>query len=164
MIELLPRENYAERQGMVEEAVRHAEAHRAPGGAGWTQIFVAPAAEVSIEIRAITLAALADILGPDWKRCSAVSTGYSSHRDDCLNAFAFRPAKLREDPWNVVYGTFNRDRVSSLCVTHCERPLMPALHRLGTTFQLMLCDLWQDLVIDLADPAALACYVDRDNE
>jgi hypothetical protein len=40
---------------------------------------------------------------------------------------------------------------------------MPVLHRLGTTFELILCDLSQDVVVDLADVVALARYMPVDD-
>jgi hypothetical protein len=146
MIELLPRENYAERKAMVAEA------------SAQTDLFVAPAAEVSIDIRNITLAAFADLLGPEWMRCARVTSGYSADREDCANAFAFRPI-ARNANENVFYGTCDDERITDLFITDCGLPIMPALQRLGTTFQLMVCDLWQDVVVDLADPVALAGYV-----
>jgi hypothetical protein len=164
MIELLPRENYAERKAMVAEATAHGEEHRAPGGAGWTDLFVAPAAEVSIDIRKITVATLGELLGPDWTRCDGVTHIYGAAGEDIANTFAFRPTQSKANG-NVFYGTHEADRVVDLFVTECELPIMPVLHRLGLSFQLMLCDLWQDVVVDLADPAALAGYVsDNDDD
>ncbi len=162
MIELVPRENSAGRRTMVQDAAAHREAHRAADGAGWTEIFQAPAAKVSIEIRGIRLSALADALGADWRRCTRVRSGYSPHYEDCGNAFAFRPPA--EHGWCVIYGTFRDDVVTSLYVTYCELPIMPALHRLGTMFELILCDLWQDIVVDLADAAALTRYMPVDDD
>jgi hypothetical protein len=161
MIELVPRENYAERQNVVATAAAHGEAHRAPDGVGWTALFIAPEANAGVAIRGITLAALTDALGPDWQRCSRVTTGYSSYREDCPNAFAFRPPERSR--WNIVYGTVRAELVTSLCVTRCELPIMPVLHRLGTSFELILCDLWQDVVVDLADVVALARYMPVDD-
>jgi hypothetical protein len=162
MIELLPRENYAERQNVVDQAAAFSEAHRAPAGIGWTDVFVAPAAKLGIASRGITLAALTDTVGPDWRRCRRVTTGYSSHVEECPTAFAFLPPQ-RDANWNIVYGTHRDELVTSLCITHCELPIMPVLHRLGTTFQLMLCDLRQDAVVDLADVVALARYMPIDD-
>ena len=166
MIELLPRENYAERQKMVDAAAAHAEAHRAPSGVGWTAIYVAPEAKTPISERGITLTALAEALGPGWRRSPRVTSGYSSYVEEVTSSYAFRPPE-RHHNWNVIYGKAQGELVTSLCVSHCEPPIMAELHRLGTTFKLMLCDLWKDVVIDLADPVALARYVshnDSDDE
>lgn len=166
MIELLPRENSAERREMVIEAQAHGEAHRAPGGIGWTEIFVAPTAAVQLGVRNINLAAMAELLGPDWQRYARVTSGYSSYVEDCPSSYAFRGP--RGDGYkNVVYGTFKDDVVTSICVTRCGPTLAPVLFKLGTTFQLILCDLWSDVVIDLADQVAIARYVavdDSDDE
>lgn len=167
MIELSPRENYAERQQLVAAAVAHGEAHRAPSGIGWTAIMVAPEVEVKLVTRQITLAALVDVLGPGWRRCRRVTTGYGSQQDECTNAYAFRPP-IAVGPWNVVYGSLaGGDIVTSLFVSHCELPIMAELHRLGTRFSLILCDLRRDAAVDLADPVALARYLrcdDSDDE
>ena len=163
MIELLPRENYAERREMVAEAQAHSEAHRAPDGIGWTQIFVAPAAAVELTVRDVKLAALAELLGPDWQRCGRVTSGYSSYVEDCPSSYAFRGP--RGDGYkNVVYGTFKDDAVTSICVTRCGPMLAPVLFKLGTTYRLILCDLWSDVVIDLADQVAIARYVDDSDD
>jgi hypothetical protein len=163
MVELLPRENYAERQKVVAEATAHSDAHRAPGGVGWTAIYVAPEAKVPISARGITLAALAEALGPGWTRCARVTSGYSTYVEEATSSYAFRPPE-RHHNWNVIYGVFRGELVTSLCVTHCELPITPVLHRLGTTYQLMLCDLWKDEVVDLADPVALARYIQADSD
>jgi hypothetical protein len=159
MIELLPRENYAERQQMVQAASEHSEAHRAPDGVGWTDMFVAPAAEVSIDLRGIQLSALATALGPGWQRAPSVSSGYGTMREEAVNAYAFR------GPHDCTfYGTISGDRVTSLCVTRCDVAISAELHRLGTTYQLILCDLWTDVVVDLADHVAVARYVELDSD
>lgn len=163
MIELLPRENYAERQKVVAEAAAHSEAHRAPGGVGWTAIYVAPEAKVQLAVRGITLGALAEALGAGWQRAARVTSGYSTYVEEATSSYAFWPPE-RHHNWNVIYGNAADGIVTSLCVTHCELAIMPVLHRLGTMFELVLCDLWRDAVVDLADQVALARYIPTDSD
>jgi hypothetical protein len=163
MIELVPRENYAERQKLVDKAAAHGDAHRAPGGIGWTRMMVAPSVRTTIEARGIALPALAELIGPDYYRCARLTSGRWGTQDgDPMTGFAYRP--IADDrPWNVLYGSCRDELVTCLCVTHCELPIMPVLHRLGTTFELILCDLSQDVVVDLADVVALARYMPIDD-
>jgi hypothetical protein len=154
MISLEPDENRFERTRVVNEARAHGEAHPAPDGIGWTNIYVAPAPPVALETRAIALAALRDALGNAWLAVGNVVTGYSSHREDVAGGYAFRLGEAHA----VIYGTAGA-HVRSINVTRCPPEIAATLHRLGTTFRLILCDLWADQVIDLAALPAIERYL-----
>jgi hypothetical protein len=157
MISLEPDENRFERARVVDEARRHGDAYRAADGIGWHQLNVVPPAPVSVAVRSITLAALQAALGDGWRAAGKLVTGYSSHREDIATGYAFC---CNADA--TVYGTVEGDIVASINVTRCPPQIADALHRLGTAFRLILCDLWIDQVIDLANAAAIARYVADD--
>jgi hypothetical protein len=163
MIALEPRENLAHRQRTIAEAIAHADAHRTPGGF-YDAMYIAPAPEVDLAVRNITLDALAALLGPAWRRYDRVASGYSSYREDVPEAFAFHLAEHVDDlpdgsPAPVFYGTIANGVVTSLNVVHPCDVIAGALAHLGVTLQLIVVDLWRDSVIDLADAAACAQYL-----
>jgi hypothetical protein len=158
MISFDPDENRHDRQRVVADAAAHGEAHRAPGGIGWTEIYVAPAAAVEIAVRAITIDALREVLGSAWRSYDRVRCGYGRPPYPVIaNAFAFGTAAA------VVYGT-NRPHVTSLCLARADRAIVDVLHRLGTTFRLVLTDLWRDEVVELANRDAVDRYLAADDD
>jgi hypothetical protein len=162
MVALEPRENLAQRERTIAEAVAHADAHRTPGGF-YDAMYVAPEPEVDLAIRAITLDTLAAHLGPAWRRYDRVASGYSSYREDVTNAFAFHLVQYFEvlpdgSPAPVFYGTIESGVVASLNVHHPCDVIAGELARFGAAMQLIVVDLWRDSVVDLADTAALAQY------
>jgi hypothetical protein len=160
MVALEPDDNRFERAKVMAEAHAHGEAHRAPGGVGWTEIYVAPAPPVALLERAITLVALRELLGAGWHAATKVSTGYSSYSEAIDTGYAL----WRERDDGVLYGTTDDSKLVSLNVTHASAALADTLHALGTTFRLILCDLWRDQVVELANAAAVAAYAAGDGD
>jgi hypothetical protein len=160
-ISLEPAENYADRARVVEEVRAFGEAHRAPGGIGWTDIMIVPASPVSLAVRAITLDEVRAALGPGCLECTEITTGYSTYRETVADGFAFRCSD--EVHWDVIYGCVTDGVVTQLHVTHATSALADRLSRLGTTYRLILCDLGQDRVIDLARRADLDRYLADDD-
>jgi hypothetical protein len=159
MISLEPDENRFERTRIVNEARAHGDAHRAPDGIGWTDIYVAPAPPIALATRAIAMAALRDVLGDGWRAAGKVVTGYSSYRENIARGYAFRMSDERA----TIYGTVDGDAVASINITRCPPEIADTLYRVGITFRLILCDLWTDQVIDLASPPAIARYLSADS-
>lgn len=153
MISLVPAENRADRAAVVEAAAAHGEAHRAPDGAGWTAMYVAPSPPTEIDVRKITLDALGAALGSSWQPVAGLTTGYSSHREDVGTGYAFQ---LPDGP--ALYGCTAGGVLSQLHITHINHSAADTLHQLGSTFGLILCDLWRDAVVDLADRSAIDAY------
>jgi hypothetical protein len=153
MISLDPDESRVDRERVVAEAAAHGEAHRAPEGIGWTTMYVAPAPAIEIAVRALSIDALRAALGPDWHAYDRVLSGYSSSYEVVKHAFAFSCATC------VVYGNTDGARVTHLCITRCVLEIADVLHRLGTTFRLVLTDLWRDSVVDLSDRDAIDRYI-----
>lgn len=156
-VSLEPDENRNDRARVSEEVRAFGEAHRAPGGIGWTDLMVVPASPVEITVRRITLPALRELLGPTAIETAEVTTGYASHREPVTNAFAFRCSG--EPFWNTLYGCVRDGTVTQLHLTHATPMLAPALHRLGSAFRLILCDFSRDGVVDLAQRAAIDRYL-----
>lgn len=150
MIELVPVENRVQSEAVVAEARAHGEAHAAPEG-GWSAVYVAPSPEVGIEVRRITLAALQECLGGEWRAHAGVDSGYASLREPVASAFALT------DGSSVVYGSLAGELVSSLCTVPAEDARW--LGRLGSAWRLVLVDLWRDEVVDLADSTAIERYL-----
>lgn len=154
MVSLVPAENRADRTAVVEIARAHGEAHRAPDGAGWTDIYFAPPPPTEITARKITLEALGAVLDTRWSPVARLVTGYgSSYRKHVETGYAFQ---LPEGP--VLYGCLVDGIVSELHIFRCRPAAADTLHRLGFTFDLILCDLWSDQVVALADRPAVDAY------
>jgi hypothetical protein len=158
-LELEPRENLGDRQRMMAQSNAFSDAHRAPGGIGWTDVYVIPEAAQSLAIRGITVDALAAVLGASWHRVARVTTGYSSAVWDCPNAFAFRPPTRKR--WGTLYGSHDQAGViTDLMFTHVTRAESDVLRVLGRHLALILVDMRQGEVIDLGDEAAIARYIE----
>ena len=153
MISLELDDNRFERARVVDEARKFGEANLAPDGIGWTAINVVPEPPVAFASRGITYTALCEVLGPAWQPYASMVTGYSTHREPLPNAYAFALAEHGQ-----IYGSRDGDVLKSLNITRRSPALADTLHRLGTTFRLILCDLWQDVVIELANRDAVARY------
>ena len=154
-LDLEPRENLIDRRRMMGEANAFSDAHRAPGGIGWTDIYIIPEAPQSLAIRGITV----DALAATWHRVARVTSGYSSMTWDVRNGFAFRPPS--REHWGTLYGARNdADIVTDLMFTHVTRAETDQLRMLGRDFDLILVDMRQGEVVDLRDEAAIARYIE----
>lgn len=156
MIELAPLENRLQSEHVVSEAREHGEANRAPDGVGWTALYVAPQPAIKLAVRGIRVDELAAALGSSWRRYARVESGYSSYRESVSDGFAFTDGR------DVVYGTLDAERVATLCVKEASITLRGTLLLLGTTYRLLLIDLWRDHVVDLSDEGAIDRYLASD--
>lgn len=160
MISLELDDNRFERARVVDDARKFGEANLAPDGVGWTAINVVPEPPVAFASRGITYAALCEALGPAWQPYASMVTGYSTHREPLPNAYAFA---LKGHA--ALYGNVEDGVITSLNVTNRSPGLAETLHKLGTMFRLILCDLWQDVVIELANRDAVVRYcADSDDD
>lgn len=157
MIALEPIENLGDRREVVAEAAAHAEEHRAPGGLGFTALYVAPAARVSISIRGLTLDALAATLGSAYTRYESMTSGYSTYREDVMAGFAFRRGEARY--LDTVYGTVKDGVIVDLNLARVSRASRDTLMALGSAFRLMICDLWCEAAIDLCNHVEVERYL-----
>lgn len=157
-----PEENRFDRKRVAAEVRAFGEAHRAPGGIGWTDLMVVPPPPLDISVRSISTSMLRIYLGPSVFACTEVTTGYSTHVEPVTNGFAFRCSS--EHYWDVVYGIEKDGVVTQLSLTHGTPAIAEILRRVGTTFRLILCDLGRDDIVDLADRAAIDRYLAGDAE
>ena len=156
------RENIVERTQTAAEVRDFAETHRAPNGLGWTDIAVVPAAAIPLTVRRLTLAALREVLGPGVQQLGGVRCGYGNATEPVVNGFAFACARVAgrdpTDDWNILYGIAKDEQVVQLHLTFGTPAIAPLLHRLGTTFGLILFS-GHD-VVDLAVRAAIDHFLD----
>jgi hypothetical protein len=168
MISLVPVENAGERERVVEEAHAHGEAHATPNGS-WSKLYVAPAPAVEIAARGITFDALRAALGDGWVAFDEVSSEFIDYPGISQTPFALRGRETElvdGDHENVVYGLLDGVTVRQLCLTRCRPPMTDVLHRLCTTFRLIISDLWRNEVVDpdAGDPAVLGRYLAPESE
>jgi hypothetical protein len=153
MIEFAPLENRLQSEHVVSEAREHWEVHRAPDRAGWTTLYVAPGPAIKLAARGIRVDELAAVLGASWRRYARVESGYSSYRESVSDGFAFTDGR------DVVYGTLAGERVATLFAKDASTTLRDTLLLLGTTYRLLLIDLWRDHVVDLSDEGVVDQYL-----
>jgi hypothetical protein len=160
MIDLLPVEDRPHAEASAREAEAFAEAHRAPGGAGWTAMYVVPAPPNGIAARALDLPSLGALLGPAWHAYDGIDSGYSSYREEIGSAYALT------DGHSVLYGNVDGRGLITGLHLHGPDPASAAdLVRAGAALRLILVDHWSDQVIDLADRPRVEEYLtDTDDE
>jgi hypothetical protein len=87
-------DDYCQQQLLPAEAIEHVEkelknvrefaaGHRAPGGIGWTDIYVRKDAPVELRVLKITRQQFGEIVSAILPPFDIVYTGYSSHRGRC---------------------------------------------------------------------------------
>ncbi len=156
MLDIVPAENRFESAAVAKEAEAHAEAHRAPGGVGWTGMYVIPPPRVSLAERKLALDDLRSLLGPDWRPVARVESGYSSYREECRSAFALT------DDVHWFYGTIEDGRITQLCLRKESASLLGVLVSLGRTRRLILNDWWQNVIVDLSDMESVRSWLARE--
>lgn len=156
MIDLVPVENAAEAARSAVEADAHAEAHRAPGGVGWTAMYVVPAPSVALRARGLTLADVRATIGAAFAAPRAVTSGYSSYREELPRSFAL------EGGGGILYGSTGDDGVVTglhVYVVGEEPAFADGLEALGRAHRLILLDWWRHTQVDLTDGDAVARWI-----
>jgi hypothetical protein len=87
--QLLPRGAGAYAEAEIKRIGEFANAHRAPGGTGWTDIYVRQEAPVELRTLGIDRALFAQTAAPFLPPFDVVYTGYSSHREECKKTAAW---------------------------------------------------------------------------
>lgn len=153
LIELLPRANAARCQQQLTQKDDFAAAHEAPGGIGWTDMYVVPPPDVPLSTLEIDVAALDACVPETIPGCSNVTTGYSSHREPCVRtrAFCFSPA-LKSDMlfvhWNES-GIVESAWFSGLPDEVDRGPLLEALRNIAKRWDLILVSWTRSYVVGL---------------
>jgi len=153
-VSLEPEENRFQRARVDAEVRAFSDAHRAPGGLGWTDMMVVPPAPIALVERAIPFEALKEAIG---REPLALATGYSSHVEPVTDGFAFRCSA--EGYWDTLYGCTKDGLVTQLHLTFGTEAIAELLHRLGTRFRLVLSDPGRGGVIELSSRAAVDRYL-----
>lgn len=88
-IEVLPVSNWDFCARQIGEINTFSEQHRAPGGMGWTDVFMQK--EEPAKLASLTLGAdvVSRALSQDIPKFDRVTTGYSSHVEECRDTLAF---------------------------------------------------------------------------
>jgi len=87
--ELLPREALAFADAEIKKIGEFANAHRAPDGAGWTDVYVRQKPPVTFRTIGMTKENFGTIISPHLPPFDLVYTGYSSYRERCRKAAAW---------------------------------------------------------------------------
>jgi len=98
----------------LQEIARFSVQHEAPGGAGWTDVYVRPAAPASVADLAIPFAPAVDALGRRLARIEQVATGSTTSPQVIHRARAFGPSPLTAV---VLYGGEGLRLVASIELT-----------------------------------------------
>lgn len=165
-VEFLPLgawEHCAQQLGRIEE---HSAQHRAPGGQGWTSIYVRESAPVSFEGLGVTLAELDAALSPHLPSTDEVTTGYSTHREPIARARAWVVSG-----YAALYAGWKEDGrvrylfyVPSYVPPEKHAPFLAALKALAALRPLLLVDWNTDALFKLDDTEALQRWVQGDDE
>jgi hypothetical protein len=153
MRDLVPEENRFRAAAGTEEARAFGEAHRAPDGVGWTDMFVTPDLPISYSQREVTLTALRALL-PELTLCQRFFTGYSTYREELKRSFAMVGEA------GAIYGSLDGARVTRLMLADCDEAIAPLLVRLGRAHRLVLVDWYRDEVINLSDERAVTAWLE----
>ena len=87
--QLLPREAAAHAEAEAKKIGEFADAHRAPGGLGWTDIYIREEAPVELGALRIQKELFAETVAPFLPPFDVVYTGYSSYREPCTKTAAW---------------------------------------------------------------------------
>jgi len=163
MISVMPAENLMWARRVAGEAAAFGEAHRAPDGAGWTEMYVIPEEEHSISEKGIRLDDLRELIGGRLVEADGVTSGYSSQVEMIKNGFAFGESN---GDVGAFYGNVEDGLIVRLEVIRPDWEDEGAvgmfgemLGELGERYGLMLADWWWDMVVDLRDGEAIGRYL-----
>jgi len=87
--EFLPRAMSDYATSELGKIAEFADAHRAPGGLGWTEMYVRPAAPLELATLGIRRDDFAAIVAPAFPSFDSVWTGYSAYRAQCKRTAAW---------------------------------------------------------------------------
>lgn len=140
--ELLPLAAIEFCRQQISEIDDFAAAHQAPGGVGWTDMFVREESPQPLVKLRIPVATLRDTLTESLPEIPVVYTGYSSHQETCKHTlgFGFDAACVVYAEWN------NEDLVTSIWTglftsdANELRRAVDALQRLGRQYPLLYVD------------------------
>ncbi len=163
MITLLPAENRARTEATAQEAAAFGAAHF--DGTSWSAVYVLPEPDHPISGRQIPFDELTALVGVGLVPAQAVLSGYTSQWDECERCYAFGRAYGGK---GALYGYQAEGIVMDLHVISpngddaAVAGFTDLLRALGQRYDLILVDWWQDRMVELRDPAAVAAYLQSD--
>jgi hypothetical protein len=162
MIDLLPSENFEEILRTARKAQTFGEEHF--DGFGWTDMYVLPPPTHPLSLKAFPLNELQAMLRERFLPASIVQSGYSSYREALPNCFAFLEAEKAD---GAFYGVQENDLVTRLHLLPCNEGnrdsitcFIDILHTLGTKYDLVLADWWNNKIIDLRERNMVIQYLE----
>ena len=160
-IEVLPISNWEHCAAQIGEIESFSKVRRAPGGIGWTDMYVREENSSSLHDLGISRTTFASALCEALPECDAVYTGYSTHREKCEQTAAFGNSTEV-----AVFADFGKDDVVehiwlALDVTEQDEVelMLKAFHALGTLSDLLLVDWGWGVLSPLNDGDALKRYM-----
>ncbi len=159
--ELLPRGAAAHAEGEVNKIGEFADAHRAPSGLGWTDIYIRKEAPVKLRALGIEMEVLAQTVSRFLQPFDLVLTGYSSYRKRCNDTRAWGRSEgcalfAKWDQDGIVSHIwaefFDQDEASILAATQ-------AVAALGRLYPLVYVDWAYGYTCDAADEDSFAAML-----
>jgi hypothetical protein len=156
--QLLPRAAAEHVELEIRKSNEFADAHRAPSGFGWTDVYAIQDAPVELCSLKITRELLAGAISPFLRPFDIVYTGYSSHREKCRTTAAWGTsercalfANWKSDGiiTNIWTNFFDDDKASILAATE-------SVAALGKYQPLVYVDWAWSYTCDVADKNAFA--------
>jgi hypothetical protein len=160
-IEILPISNWEHCVSQIGEIESFSEAHRAPEGEGWSEMYMrkenlSTLLELNVS-RTVLTTALCEAL----PECDTVYTGYSTYREKCDHTTAFACS-----PQVAVFADFNKDNITehiwlTLDVSEQDEleSIMNAFHALSMLGDLLFVDWGWGVLNTLAETEALKLYL-----
>lgn len=138
-----------------------ADAHLAPGGLGYTAMYVRGEEPAKLRDLGLALDAVEACIGPALRRAHTVLTGYSTLREPCARTRGYVLADYAAlyvgwDEHGYVEQIFYVDGVVPDAL---RAPFVDALLAMGVLARLVLVDWNQSVIVDLSDAAAVRAWV-----
>ena len=161
-IEVLPAECAAWCEAEIARIDRFARDHASPDGAGWTDLYIRPAAPVALESVRIPFDAAANVIGARLPTFESVSSGTFSSPEPVPHVRGFGPTA---NTGVVLVGDKTRSHVAMITLVsngsrNEQREVLDALVHLPPSAPLLLVDWARGHVVPLGDADAIAGYLD----
>jgi hypothetical protein len=161
-IEMLPAACAAWCEAEIARIDRFARDHASPDGAGWTDMYVRPAAPLTLESVRIPFGAAANVIGARLPAFDVVSSGTFSSPEPVPHVRGFGPAA---NSGIVLVGDKTRAHVAMITVVlngerKEQREVLDALVHLPSSAPLLLVDWARGHVVPFGDHTEITHYVD----
>ncbi len=159
MIDLLPSENFGEILRIADEAQTFGEEHF--DGSSWTALYVLPKPTYPLSLRALPFKELRIILSERFLRVNIVESFPGEVPSD---SFAFVEMEKAD---GAFYGVQKNGLVTQLHLFFCNEEnrdgrtcFLEILQTLGTKYNLVLVDWWNNTIINLRERRRVVQYLE----